>query len=290
LTSEKDEARSRSRYFFYIFGGAFIYAFIPQYMFPLLGGFSIFCLAKDDSVWFTRLFGGTNVNEGLGILSLSFDWNFLSTYTPMVLPLWVQLNIYCGILLLWIVGPLLWYYDVWDAQSFRFLSNGIFAMNQTTHLGYTYPQKEVLNPDNSLNYDKLAEIGIPQYSAVLAFSYILINFGVTASISHVALFYGKQIWATVRSAKSQFTGENADIHNQLMRSYKEVSSDKEKDTANKNVWFTNAIWFRSLPGGTISSLFSVLPSTLASLMQIIVCCLLGVSSLPWFYPHSCLSP
>ncbi|SAM01283.1 hypothetical protein [Absidia glauca] len=222
LTSEKDEARSRSRYFFFIFGGAFVYAFIPQYMFPLLGGFSIFCLAKDDSVWFTRLFGGTNVNEGLGILSLSFDWNFLSTYTPMVLPLWVQLNIYCGILLLWLVGPLLWYYDVWDAQSFRFLSNGIFAMNQTTHLGYTYPQKEVLNPDNSLNYDKLAEIGIPQYSAVLAFSYILINFGVTASISHVALFYGKQIWATVRSAKSQFTGENADIHNQLMRSYKEV--------------------------------------------------------------------
>lgn len=258
-------------------------------MFPLLGGFSIFCLAKDDSVWFTRLFGGTNVNEGLGILSLSFDWNFLSTYTPMVLPLWVQLNIYCGILILWIVGPLLWYYDVWDAHSFRFLSNGIFAMNQTTHLGYTYPQKEVLNPDNSLNYDKLQEIGIPQYSTILAFSYILINFGVTASISHVALYYGKQIWATVRSAKSQFTGDNADIHNQLMRSYKEVSS-KEKIQQKKKRRFTDAICFRSLPGGTISFSYSVLPSTLASLTQIIVCCLLGVSSLLWHYPHFCLSP
>ncbi|CAO3598541.1 unnamed protein product [Absidia cylindrospora] len=222
LTSDKNEAKSRSHYFFYIFGAAFVYAFIPEYMFPLLGGFSVFCLAKNDSVWFTRLFGGSNVNEGLGILSLSFDWNFLSYYYPMVLPLWVQLNIYFGVLLLWIVGPLLWYYDVWDAQSFRFLSNGIFAMNETTHLGYTYPQKDVLNSDNSLNYTKLDEVGIPKYSTVFALSYICINFGVTASITHVALYYGKQIWTTVRTAKANYDEKTQDIHNKLMKNYPEV--------------------------------------------------------------------
>ncbi|SAM01495.1 hypothetical protein [Absidia glauca] len=224
LTSKGNEEQTRkgSRYFFIVFGAAFVYAFIPEYMFPLLGGFSIFCLAKNDSVWFTRLFGGTNVNEGLGILSLSFDWNFLSTYSPMVLPLWVQLNIYFGILLLWIIGPLLWYYDVWDAHSFRFLSNGIFAINETTHRGYTYPQKDVLNSDNSLNYTKLEEIGIPSYSTVFAMSYIVINFGVTASITHVALYYGKQIWSTIRSAKADITQKHQDIHNKLMAAYPEV--------------------------------------------------------------------
>ncbi|KAI8100046.1 OPT family small oligopeptide transporter [Halteromyces radiatus] len=222
LTSEKDEARWRTRFFFIVFAIAFIYAFIPEYMFPLLGGFSIFCLAKDDSAWFTRLFGGSGVNEGLGILSLSFDWNFLSYYYPMVLPLWVQLNIYFGILLLWIVGPILWYYDVWDAQSFRFLSNGIFAMNETTHLGYTYPQKSVLNPDNSLNHTKLEEVGSPRYSTIFALSYILINFGVTATITHVALYYGKQIWSTVRTTREEYAKNNQDIHNKLMAAYPEV--------------------------------------------------------------------
>lgn len=225
LTSKENEEQTRkgSRFFFMVFGAAFVYAFIPEYMFPLLGGFSIFCLAKNDSVWFTRLFGGTNVNEGLGILSLSFDWNFLSTYNPMVLPLWVQLNIYFGILLLWIIGPLLWFYDVWDAHSFRFLSNGIFAINETTHRGYTYPQKEVLNSDNSLNYTKLEEVGIPSYSTVFAMSYIVINFGVTASITHVALYYGKQIWSTIRAAKDDFNHKHQDIHNKLMAAYPEVS-------------------------------------------------------------------
>ncbi|KAI8339232.1 OPT family small oligopeptide transporter [Chlamydoabsidia padenii] len=222
LTSDRDEAKKRSRYFFYIFAGIFVYEFIPQYMFPLLGGFSIFCLAKDDSVWFTRLFGGTNVNEGLGILSLSFDWNLLSYYSPMVLPLWVQLNIYSGIFMLWLIAPLLYYFNVWNAQSFHFLSNGIFAIDPDTGMGYPYPQKKVLNEDNSLNYTKLEEIGPPQYSVVFAFSYILINFGVTASISHIALYYGKQILAIIRNVRTKALDKNPDIHNQLMKSYKEV--------------------------------------------------------------------
>jgi hypothetical protein len=43
-------------------------------MFPLLTGLSIFCLAAPNNATVTRVFGGSNGNEGLGLLSLCFDW------------------------------------------------------------------------------------------------------------------------------------------------------------------------------------------------------------------------
>jgi hypothetical protein len=61
-----------------------VWELFPEWMFPLLTGFSIFCLANPNSPAFSRVFGGTNGNEGLGLLSICFDWqvgaacNFLS--------------------------------------------------------------------------------------------------------------------------------------------------------------------------------------------------------------------
>ena len=47
-------------------------------MFPLLTGFSIFCLANPRSADFTRIFGGSGGNEGLGFLSICLDWQYIS--------------------------------------------------------------------------------------------------------------------------------------------------------------------------------------------------------------------
>lgn len=64
----------------------FIYEIIPAYIFPLLNGFNIFCLASQHASQktidvFTNLFGGADGNEGLGLFSLSFDWQYIgSTY------------------------------------------------------------------------------------------------------------------------------------------------------------------------------------------------------------------
>jgi hypothetical protein len=72
LNSGQEESRWRTRFFFAVFAAVFVYEFIPQYMMPILGGFSIMCLARPDSVWIQRLFGGLAVNEGLVI------WSFRS--------------------------------------------------------------------------------------------------------------------------------------------------------------------------------------------------------------------
>ena len=47
-------------------------------MFPLLTGFSVFCLANPGSADFTRIFGGSGGNEGLGFLSICLDWQYIS--------------------------------------------------------------------------------------------------------------------------------------------------------------------------------------------------------------------
>lgn len=227
LNSTKAEANWRTRFFFLGFAGMFIYEFIPQYMFPLLGGISVFCLANPGSVWFQRIFGGLAVNEGLGLLSLSFDWNYLSSLSPLVLPLWVQLNIFAGVLMMWILVPLLYHSNVWDAQKYPFLSNSIFLYNETLGKSEVYPQHLVLNPDNSLNQTRLDEIGRPSFPTASAVGYVFINMAVTASFAHVFLFYGKDIWRTVKSVIFKKNGSKdepveLDVHMRLMAKYKEV--------------------------------------------------------------------
>ena len=62
----------------------FVYEIIPSYIFPLLNGINIFCLASQKASprtvdIFTNLFGGTNGNEGLGLFSISFDWQYIGS-------------------------------------------------------------------------------------------------------------------------------------------------------------------------------------------------------------------
>ena len=62
----------------------FIYEIIPSYIFPLLNGFNIFCLASQHAPpgaqdVFTNIFGGADSNEGLGLFSLSFDWQYIGS-------------------------------------------------------------------------------------------------------------------------------------------------------------------------------------------------------------------
>jgi hypothetical protein len=73
------------RFFWYAFAGMFLYETFPAYIFPWLNSISIPCLAAmhatgSKAAVLTNLFGGANNNEGLGLFSLSFDWQYVSKY------------------------------------------------------------------------------------------------------------------------------------------------------------------------------------------------------------------
>jgi hypothetical protein len=71
------------RWFWYSFIGMFCYEFLPAYIWPWLNAVSIPCLASmhatgEKAAVLTNLFGGSLNNEGLGLFSLSFDWQYVS--------------------------------------------------------------------------------------------------------------------------------------------------------------------------------------------------------------------
>jgi hypothetical protein len=74
----------RVKLFWSVFFGMFVYEIIPSYIFPLLNGFNVVCLATQRAPRgavdvITNLFGGSDGNEGLGLLSLSFDWQYIGS-------------------------------------------------------------------------------------------------------------------------------------------------------------------------------------------------------------------
>ena len=74
----------RVRLFWLAFTAMFCFEVIPSYIFPVLNGVNIVCLATQKSPAgtvdvITNLFGGADGNEGLGLLSFSFDWQYVGS-------------------------------------------------------------------------------------------------------------------------------------------------------------------------------------------------------------------
>lgn len=79
------------RWFWHSFIATSIYDIFPAYIFPWLNSVSIPCLAAmhatgEKTVVLKTLFGGSINNEGLGILSLSFDWQYVSQIGSAIPP------------------------------------------------------------------------------------------------------------------------------------------------------------------------------------------------------------
>jgi hypothetical protein len=77
LHLHKELAKRRLKVFWAVLLFIIIWEIVPEYMFPLTAGISIFCLANQHSSTFTYLFGGANGNEGLGFLSWCMDWQYV---------------------------------------------------------------------------------------------------------------------------------------------------------------------------------------------------------------------
>ncbi len=93
-------SKKKLRLFYIAFFAIFIWEIFPEWLFPLLTGFSVFCLANPNSANFTRIFGGSNGNEGLGLLSICFDWQYISGgVNPFAIPLQAQFGNLIGYIL-----------------------------------------------------------------------------------------------------------------------------------------------------------------------------------------------
>lgn len=214
---DKSFSTKRVKMFWYSFAGMGLYEILPAYIFPTLNSFSIPCLASRHATGslaqtLTNVFGGAQSNEGMGLLSLSLDWQYI-TSSQLSLPLIQQANSWIGYAICYIAMAAIYYGNVWSAKSFPFMSTSIFADN-----GKRYNQSAVF-VGGILDKSKLEEVGYPNVTGTYAWGMLMRNAAIGALVTHVVLFWGKDVIKSLGQARDK---TQPDRHYQAMRKYKEA--------------------------------------------------------------------
>ncbi|TEA22616.1 Oligopeptide transporter 6 [Colletotrichum sidae] len=206
------------RWFWYSFAGMFAYEFFPAYIWPWLNSVSIPCLAAmhatgAKAATLTNLFGGATNNEGLGLFSLSFDWQYITSFNTS-LPLALQAHAAMGYFVCFIAMLAIYYSNTWDAKSQPFMSTRLRSQD-----GSTYPIAKVFT-GGVLNKEALATYGIPRLTGSFAYAMFMANAAIGALIAHCFFFWGGDVVQAYKSAKA---GRYDDRHHDHMaKHYKET--------------------------------------------------------------------
>ncbi|CZR56063.1 related to OPT1-High-affinity glutathione transporter [Phialocephala subalpina] len=187
LHRDKSKMRKKFNFFWIIFSVVAVWELFPQYVMPVLTGISFFCLANRKSLVFTNIFGGASGNEGLGLLALSFDWQYITT-SSLFLPLITLTNSFIGFVICTALYIGLYYGNVWQAMNFPFLSQSLFSPSSNSTLFDVYNQSAILDANNALNVAALETAGIPFFATTNAAYLLTTNLGITATVMHIILW------------------------------------------------------------------------------------------------------
>ncbi|KAH8692825.1 peptide transporter MTD1 [Talaromyces proteolyticus] len=218
LHFDRKANKDRLNKFSWALGLAFLWEIFPAYIIPWLGGFSIFCLASMNAPTHTRtvfstIFGGASSNEGLGLLNFGFDWQYIQSQY-LSFPLKQQLNTWIGYLIWYPLMLGLYYGNVWDAKNFPFMSTALFTGN-----GSSYSTSAIMNNHGTIDFNKVEEVGLPSLTSSTVWGFLSQNLAIGALISHIIIFYGKDMITAWKQARSR---KQPDPHYQAMLKYKEV--------------------------------------------------------------------
>ncbi|KAJ5986607.1 OPT peptide transporter Mtd1 [Penicillium sp. IBT 35674x] len=218
LHFDRKANQERLKKFGWALGLAAAWEFFPAYIVPWVGGLSIFCLASMKAPTKTRtifatIFGGASSNEGMGLLNFSLDWQYIQS-TYLSLPFKQQVNTWIGYVI-WYPAMLgLYYSNTWNAKNFPFMSTSLFSSN-----GSTFSTTSILNSQGIIDEAKLKATGLPYLTSSTVWGYFTQNLAIGALISHVLIFYSKDMALAWKQAR---TRKQPDPHYQGMLKYKEV--------------------------------------------------------------------
>ncbi|XP_068668348.1 oligopeptide transporter 3-like [Aristolochia californica] len=206
---------TRMQFFLVFMVASFAYYALPGYLFTVLTFFSWVCWVWPHSITAQQVGSAYN---GLGVGAFTFDWAGISAYhgSPLVTP-WVSIvNVAVGfVMFIYIIIPICyWKYNTFDARKFPIFSNKLF-----TATGHKYDTTKILTPQYDLNVAAYDSYGKMYLSPLFALSIGSGFARFTATLTHVALFHGRDI---LRQSKSALKSEKLDIHARLMKNYKAV--------------------------------------------------------------------
>ncbi|KAK2590583.1 hypothetical protein QQS21_011729 [Conoideocrella luteorostrata] len=186
------EASNRKplRVFIYVAMGIFVWELFPQWICPLLTGVSIFCLSNRSSRVFTNLFGGAEGNEGLGLFSLCFDWQYISGgLSPLYFPVSSLISQGIGICCCIVLFCGVYYQNIWDAQRYPFLSQLIFSNTSTPEEAVQWNQTAAIGPDGKIDMSAVELLGLPAFASSNVLNVLLTNMCIAAAVVHLVLWY-----------------------------------------------------------------------------------------------------
>ncbi|KAG6405415.1 hypothetical protein SASPL_133004 [Salvia splendens] len=215
---EKDEREkggvSRTQFFVIAFICSFAYYIFPGYLFQMLTSISWICWLFPQNVLVQQLGSGLH---GLGIAAFGLDWSSISSYlgSPLASPWFATANVAVGFfIVMYVVTPISYWFNIYNAKVFPIFSDELF-----TSSGQIYNISSII--DSSFHFDDAAyqQQGHLHLSTFFVMTYGVGFAALTATVVHVILFHGREIW---EQSKSSFNEKEKDIHTKLMSKYRQV--------------------------------------------------------------------
>uniref|UniRef100_A0A0E0C4Z8 Oligopeptide transporter 4 n=1 Tax=Oryza meridionalis TaxID=40149 RepID=A0A0E0C4Z8_9ORYZ len=207
---------SQAKFFLIALACSFLWYAVPGYLFPTLTSVSWVCWIFSKSVTAQQLGSGM---KGLGLGAFTLDWTAVSAflYSPLISPFFATANILAGyVLLMYVIVPVsYWGLDLYNARRFPIFSSHLF-----TATGSTYDITAIVNDRFEIDMDGYHRMGRINMSTSFALSYGLGFATIAATVTHVALFHGKEIYRRFRASQR----DKPDVHTRLMKSYRDVPS------------------------------------------------------------------
>ncbi|XP_012828598.1 PREDICTED: oligopeptide transporter 7-like [Erythranthe guttata] len=215
---EKDERAkggvTRTQFFIIAFITSFAYYIFPGYLFEMLTSLSWICWVFPKSVLAQQLGSGLS---GLGIGAIGLDWSTISSYlgSPLASPWFATANVAVGFFfVMYVVTPLSYWFNIYDAKTFPIFSDDLF-----TSSGQIYDISSIVDSNFHLDNAAYEREGPLHLSTFFAMTYGVGFAALSATIMHVLLFHGREIW---EQSKSSFSEKKMDIHTKLMSKYRQV--------------------------------------------------------------------
>ncbi|KAL1980072.1 hypothetical protein VTN96DRAFT_4691 [Rasamsonia emersonii] len=203
---------SRFRYFLYVALGSFAYYWIPGVLWQGLSIFSFITWIKPNSIVLNQLFGGFT---GLSLLPIIFDWTYISNYLndPLLAPVHALVNTMIGLIVFVIIPA------IGIVYSGALWSDYLPVNTSTTYdnTQKTYNVSRILGPNFTFDLEKYKKYSPMFLAPTFALNYGLGFAALMASIVHVSLSHGKEVWNRWKNGKN----DAPDIHMKLMLKYRE---------------------------------------------------------------------
>ncbi|KAM3321504.1 oligopeptide transporter 7 [Capsicum chacoense] len=205
---------TRTQFFVVAFICSFAYYVFPGYLFSMLTSLSWICWIFPKSVLAQQLGSGL---KGLGIGAIGLDWSSVSSYlgSPLASPWFATANVAAGfIFVMYVVTPICYWLNLFKAKTFPIFSSGMF-----TSTGQVYNISSIVDSNFHLDIDAYERQGHLYLSTFFVMTYGVGFAALSATVMHVLLFHGREIW---EQSKSSFQDKKMDIHTKLMSKYNEV--------------------------------------------------------------------